>query len=83
MEVDEYRSDNPVYDKRIECIECNGYKETHYSCCGDDVYGTEWEDIDLCPTCREHLLGRETCERCEGTGWEPEYEKEYVKPQEE
>ena len=51
------------------CPECNGDGETHYSCCGDNVYNTEAEDFDLCPTCKEHLPGRETCETCDGEGW--------------
>jgi len=51
-----------------DCPDCKGCGETHFSCCGDDVLNTEWEDIDLCPTCKEHLPGRERCDRCHGEG---------------
>lgn len=54
--------------EKIVCPECDGRGKVHYSCCGDDVYGTEAEDYDLCPQCREHLPGREGCESCNGTG---------------
>lgn len=50
------------------CKRCDGDGEVHESCCGDDVKNTEYEDIDLCPTCHEHLPGREKCEDCNGTG---------------
>lgn len=54
---------------KIICPECNGKGKVHYSCCGDDVLDTEAEDYDLCPTCQEHLGGREECETCDGTGF--------------
>ena len=50
------------------CADCNGDGEVHFSCCGDDVKDTLTEDYDLCPTCHEHLSGREKCETCNGTG---------------
>lgn len=51
------------------CHECNGLCETYISCCGDDVINTEYEDIGICPTCKEHLDGERTkCEECNGTG---------------
>ena len=52
----------------IECPECGGDGKTFYSCCGDDIKGTEYEDVAICPTCREHLGEPETCENCNGLG---------------
>jgi len=52
----------------IDCTDCDGTGTVHYSCCGDDVKGTIYEDYDLCPTCKEHLGGPEPCENCNGTG---------------
>ena len=59
-----------VYDPELmeDCPECDGSGEVYYSCCGDDIKGTTWEDIEICPTCREHLGGPETCPTCAGTG---------------
>lgn len=56
---------NPILET---CIECDGDGKTFYSCCGDDVKGTEYEDYDIYPTCKEHLGGPEECESCKGTG---------------
>lgn len=53
---------------KVPCPECYGLGKVHYSCCGDDVYGTVAEDYDLCPSCKEHLPGRTVCENCSGTG---------------
>ena len=54
---------------KIKCENCNGTGvETNvYSCCGDDITGN---DIDLCPTCKEHcsLEPEALCEDCGGTG---------------
>ena len=30
-----------------------------WSCCGDDMRGTIWEDIMRCPTCKEGCCGEE------------------------
>lgn len=54
---------------KVECPECVGDGKVLYSCCGDDVKGTEYEDYGLCPTCKEHISTEyEVCETCEGTG---------------
>ena len=29
-------------------------EEIEYSCCGDEITGV-YEDIQMCPTCKEHL----------------------------
>ena len=55
-------------DVMVTCSECNGTGRVHFSCCGDDVSGTIYEDYNLCPTCKEHLPGEEDCENCEGKG---------------
>jgi RecJ-like exonuclease len=52
----------------IECPICEGAGETYFSCCGDNIKGTIYEDNEICPTCREHLGGPLECEECEGTG---------------
>lgn len=57
-----------VPDQMEDCLECDGSGKVHCSCCGDDVKGTTWEDIDICPTCREHLGGPQECETCGGSG---------------
>lgn len=46
-----------------ECENCQGTGQEIYSCCGDDIRGN---DIDLCPTCKEHTGGE--CYECKGTG---------------
>ena len=51
-----------------DCDECEGTGEVYYSCCGDDMKGSDFEDVDICPTCREHVGGPQTCESCGGTG---------------
>ena len=47
-----------------ECETCNGKGVAMFSCCTGEVVHS---DIDLCPTCYEHL-GEEDCEDCCGTG---------------
>ena len=52
----------------MKCPACNGTgkEDTVYSCCGNDITGN---DIDLCPTCKEHCgMEAEDCEECGGTG---------------
>ena len=51
-----------------DCTDCQGTGKVYQSCCGDDVYGTIYEDLDLCPTCKEHIGGEQDCETCNGTG---------------
>jgi hypothetical protein len=52
-----------------KCNECDGDGKVYYSCCGDDVKNTIYEDHGLCPTCKEHLDGEYSeCESCDGTG---------------
>ena len=56
-------------ENRIICDECSGDGEVYYSCCGDDVKHTIYEDWGLCPTCKEHLDGEYSeCESCCGNG---------------
>ena len=58
-------------DVMVTCSECDGTGKVYYSCCGDDVKGTLYEDYGICPTCKEHLSGEhEDCESCNGTGTE-------------
>lgn len=54
------------------CETCDGTGKTYTSCCGVEMYGSEYEDYDICPTCKEHLGGEEECEDCGGTGVEKE-----------
>lgn len=70
MEEPEYDSTtaDKVFDVMEDCPECEGTGKTFYSCCGDDLRGTDFEDIEMCPTCREHLGGPETCDTCSGSG---------------
>ena len=57
--------DYPVNPLNGECVECNGTKKVLYSCCGDNIGGTEYEDYMICPTCHEHLGDEwEECECC-------------------
>ncbi len=50
----------------MPCNSCDGDGYTVTSCCGNDIKGN---DIDLCPTCKEHCgMERETCEECGGEG---------------
>jgi len=51
-----------------DCKACDGTGEEYVSCCGDDIKGTEYEDMGICPTCKEHLGGPEPCVECGGTG---------------
>ncbi len=51
-----------------ECEYCEGTGEEKFSCCGDDIQGTIYEDIGICPTCKEHTGGE--CGECNGTGFE-------------
>ena len=51
------------------CTACDGDGKEYYSCCGDDVKGTQYADIGICPTCKEHLGGEETCDLCDGKGY--------------
>lgn len=30
-----------------------------WSCCGDNMRGTIWEDIQRCPSCHENCCGEE------------------------
>lgn len=56
-------------DVMVDCPECDGTGKVYYSCCGDDVKGTQHEDYGICPTCKENLSGEhEDCETCGGTG---------------
>lgn len=52
-------------DKKI-CESCEGTGKEIYSCCGDEMQGSIYEDIGLCPTCKEHNRGE--CGECRGTG---------------
>ena len=54
--------------KMIQCPECDGDGTTYYTCCGDDIKGTEYEDYGICPSCKEHQGGPEECETCLGKG---------------
>ena len=56
-------------NETIICHACDGSGWEFISCCGDDVLGTEYEDIGLCPTCFEHLGEREKCVECNGEGY--------------
>ena len=52
-----------------DCLVCEGTGKVLFSCCGDDVKGTEHEDYGICPTCKEHIsTDHEDCEECNGTG---------------
>lgn len=55
---------------KVECEDCEGTGEEYYSCCGDDVKGTDAEDYGICPTCNEHLDGEYSpCGSCDGEGY--------------
>ena len=48
---------------KIKCKECNGTGEIIWSCCGDNLNGS---DILICPTCGEHCGDEsEECEFCD------------------
>ena len=49
------------------CPDCDGVGEVCYSCCGGEIITG---DILICPSCHE-MLGEDTCETCEGTGFVP------------
>lgn len=49
------------------CELCDGTGKETMSCCGDDIRGTLYQDMGICPTCKEHLGGE--CEECKGTGF--------------
>jgi hypothetical protein len=55
-------------ENKIDCKTCEGTGKVYTSCCGDDIKGTEYEDYNICPTCKEHLGGEEDCDDCGGTG---------------
>lgn len=54
-------------DKKI-CQACHGDGKEKYSCCGDELEGSLFEDAGLCPTCKEHTGGE--CGECDGSGIE-------------
>jgi DnaJ-class molecular chaperone len=48
------------------CEECGGDGCVMISCCGDNMIN---QDIDICPTCKEHTgLEEEECGYCQGGG---------------
>lgn len=54
-----------IMDMYEKCPECNGSGFMFYSCCTGEVLGGPWEDIQMCPLCKEHL-GEQDCETCHG-----------------
>ena len=60
--------ENKKQPEMQDCTDCKGTGTVYFSCCGDDMEGTVYEDIDLCPTCHEHVGGPQDCETCNGTG---------------
>ena len=58
-------------EKHEECEACEGTGKDYYSCCGDDMRGS---DDGLCPSCYEHTgidahnEPSEDCSECNGTG---------------
>ena len=52
--------------KNKVCENCEGTGKEKYSCCGDEMEGSIYEDIGLCPTCKEHTGGE--CYECHGSG---------------
>jgi len=53
---------------KMICFECHGQGKTLYTCCGDDIMGTKYEDHRICPSCFEHVGEPEECESCDGLG---------------
>ena len=52
--------------KTIGCDDCNGDGYNIWSCCGDNLKGS---DTFMCPTCHEHCGDeKEPCITCIGTG---------------
>jgi hypothetical protein len=62
---------------KIECPTCEGSGEVYFSCCGHNMKGHDLEDYGICPGCKEHLGGPETCEDCNGSGEVQEREEDY------
>lgn len=50
------------------CQECGGSGTTYISCCGVDIKGTTYADIDICPKCKATQDGPSECVNCEGAG---------------
>ena len=53
-----------------ECECCKGTGKDFFSCCGDDMRGS---DLDLCPSCHKHTgwdgSSYGECTECDGEGY--------------
>ena len=67
MTHDDYLLASPTEPKTKTCEQCGGHGYFVFSCCGDDIRGN---DMDFCPTCKEHcdMDTQDECSLCEGTG---------------
>lgn len=65
---------NPTTKKKmIECELCDGKGAVILSCCTGDRLTGLYEDYELCPVCKEHVV-EDTCPECDGFGYNYETE---------